>query len=118
MSRVLYKADNISVIWEICLWNCTTATQNNTNYWLKLFFTIFINGKLKTFNSDFTFQTIKWEIDNINLCKFWDVLNLLDDLGYPIKEVRDDWLNYTWSIITKWIHSFVIWQDWDKLIFE
>lgn len=118
MSKELYKADNISVIWEIYLWNCTTATEVNNNYYLKLFFTIFINGKLKTLHRSFWFKPNNQEIDNIDYFTFWDTLNLLSDLWYPIRETRDDDNNYTWNIIKKWIHSFIIWQDWNKTIFE
>lgn len=115
MSNILYNADNISVIWNIKVYDNYSEVQVNPKktYWIELIFNIFINWKLKSIKKDFPIT--KWtthDYEFVDYSNWYLIHELLKDLWYLIKEQwRDDELTYSCNIINQWIH--IITKDYE-----
>ncbi len=109
MSMQLFKTDFISVIWEYQKKEQATETHDIWEY-IHLFFTIQINGKIRTFQHYIelvqyipTIENDCWTVFTLKNYEGWYILyNTLNDLWYPLWEPVK--YNPMWgNIINSWI---------------
>jgi len=92
MSIQLYKTDYMSVVWEytkktVLVW---AEAKEEVQEYINLFFTIQVNGKIKT--SQHYFKLMRWEdktedYSGLTLERFegwYAIRNLLTNIGYPM----------------------------------
>ena len=108
MSIQLFKTDYISVIWE---YQEKSAANEEHDVWkyIQLFFTMQINGKIKTFKHYIMLvreiPTVEEQPSVLSLKNWegWYILyNTLNDIGYPLWEPVKE-IPTAWNIITWWI---------------
>jgi hypothetical protein len=106
MSELLYKSDNLSVIWEIQEYPQIEPAENiemPVVGILKLIFNIYVNWKLKTFGHLFNLEYSDKFCKNLTLKQWgeWQTIwDILSSLWYQIWDF--DWISGS-HIIIKWI---------------
>ena len=105
MSRVLLNKDNITVIWEVG--ECESLWDINWNkdktYYLKLTFTLLVNGKQKVWSTSYNLKKAEriqwWDVYELEQYYSWnDTRDLLSTIWYDLSEVN----------IWNWIEQFYI----------
>ena len=114
MSKVLYKSDNLSIIWQIDV-NLIASNKNDIpnlrSYSLNLTINIFVNWKLKVFNLYFSLSENENKQLNIsNYSNFRIFEDTLNGMWYELKE-WDSCIN-----ANKFVSELVNWHDWEKFL--
>ena len=103
--QLLSQTDYISVVWEIREREIKCETSKVKQEFIRLFFTIQINWKLKTTNHSFLLEESKmsepgWTLKNWN--EWYSVYNTLRDLWYSVWDNSDPIVSGA-GIMNEWV---------------
>ena len=109
MSKQLLQTDYISVVWEIRDWEITPETSKEKEQFIKLFFTIQVNWKIKTVQHIFLLEKSEFNDSWLSLRnwnEWYKVHQTLKDLWYPMWDESDPVVSGSW-IIYSWISKLL-----------
>jgi len=103
--QLLLQTDYISVVWEVIDAEITSATCKDKQQFIRLFFTIQVNWKIKTTNHSFLLEKSEFNEAGLSLKnwnEWYNVYHTLKDLWYSMWDDSDPIVSGSW-VLNQWI---------------